>query len=942
MSIMYWKKRAQIHDFDPDTYIVEPLLHDSWLNNLERSVVHASEFFRCRGEYDLANNAWPDVAGQKPRGVPENLWHGFLKTTELNDGSESKEIYKVKTSLWKSYLITCNLLERVDYLDAEGFCHGYFSMLLEHPGQHLAEVVRVPRQVIHIIKERMEMALDNIYQRSLYLDAVKSYLLVLSIDVDRAMATVVGFSALTGVNHTEASPSASFLMKFRMTVLVLDLALVAYMGSHGSQFGHYINNELEGINISGNKEYPYLVRCSQKRLACLDEFLDSNKVWVFELSSTGRDYKLHSDDSPSEQSQKLSILTDMEAFADIWGPVWTVPARSKSIQQYNVSKGFISRVGARDGVENGEIIECHWYSWASLNRGPAKAHRKKEDKTSKDPLIPRNSRLRIGASLRRNESCRYTLDEYESEYAHTMVPLGTTEPAWRLDTRTVGFSAAQYAGINVSGTQKKIPSTTLKEKIWNKITQSPKRANLCFLNQFLVVEISHCTGNSRRRRVKDLLHMERVQQHLEYLRPGWSETQWGSRLLSIPDDDNEVVMEFWTAHRNEREEVAELLCHLLDLLHNTGPIDGGSFAAAYLAEQEELCVKLDIPLNDWAKALRDSSSSAVYAIVNKVCLKNETGGQNTAHCNHVAAHTMFQTQFTFEPRPGVDNIKLEPEGHIFRQASRGRNDIELTSLDTSQIITSRILYQSTMTAWEMQMLHRPFKGERYTAYIRASKISHCGRREPRTVLVPSQQSLQIAPTQTRSSPGQQGMQHEEREREIHLAESQPMSRPVPVLREIPIGRVTQPTKLGMPPPVTRQIKTENRDWRGTSLAEARRHGLDSRFPQMNDGQFEDSTEELSRPQARERSRNRRAHAEDRQSNDFFAERRRGSGELYLEGNRERRRIENRSRREQDNRRGDDYRRHDSRLRAGREEQSGRRRQRGVDIRRRKAVKSSCF
>ncbi|KAH8784472.1 hypothetical protein BGZ57DRAFT_757547, partial [Hyaloscypha finlandica] len=650
--LLYWKKSAEKYDFDPDTEIVEPQRHYSRLDELERDVVHASEFFRCRGKYDLTDNTLPDLSQGRPSLVSERIWKHLAKgkVEVVPDGPDSKEIQEKVESLLKSYLIICNVLERLHFLEAAGFCREGYSMLVERPEQDLAEVTRVSVSAPIALRDMMEVAIDEVYSKlgSSSIQRIENHLRDhLPISIIWLIENIIGLEWLSRGHPRDQSKNFT-LMNLRMTVLMLDLALIAYMGSHGSQFGQYINEELESIVVSGTKEYSWNFRCSQKRLACLDEFLDSNKVWVFEVRETKRDPQLHGDGSPPGKSQQLSILTDMEDFADLWGPVWTVPAGDNAVQQYNVSKGFIARVRGGAGGNIGGPVNCHWYSWASVNGGEAKIQptlaKFGKDKGTEDFSIPKGWRLRIGASLRLNKTCSYKLDEYESEYAQTMVPLGTTETVWRPDTRTIGFSAAQYIGITVSGTQKKIPSTTVKDHIWNKLSQNPRRANPCFLNQFLVVEISHCTGNSRRRRVKDLLHMERVRQHLQYFRPGWDKTQWGVQLLSLPDDGNDALMAFWETHHKERGEIGDLLCHVLDLLHKTGPLTGGKFAAAYFTNHEELCVKVDIPLNDWAKPLHDSSSTAVYAIVNGVCLKYDTRGEITSHEALNTAHTVFQTR----------------------------------------------------------------------------------------------------------------------------------------------------------------------------------------------------------------------------------------------------------------------------------------------------------
>ena len=148
--LLYWKKSAEKHDFDPDTYIVEPQLHYSRLNELERDVVHASEFFRCRGKYDLADNTLPDLSQGRPSLVRERIW-GYLakgKVEVVNDRPASKEIQEIAESLLKSYLMICNVLERLDYLEVAGFCREGYSMLVEHPEQVLAEVTRVHKQAL--------------------------------------------------------------------------------------------------------------------------------------------------------------------------------------------------------------------------------------------------------------------------------------------------------------------------------------------------------------------------------------------------------------------------------------------------------------------------------------------------------------------------------------------------------------------------------------------------------------------------------------------------------------------------------------------------------------------------------------------------------------------------------------------------------------------------
>ena len=83
-------------------------------------------------------------------------------------------------------------------------------------------------------------------------------------------------------------------------------------------------------------------KCYWIKLACLDAFLDSQQVWAFEFFKTGISTSV-----PNEKNiaRTISVLTRMSDFADIWGPIYTVPAASGLIKHYVVSKGAICRVG---------------------------------------------------------------------------------------------------------------------------------------------------------------------------------------------------------------------------------------------------------------------------------------------------------------------------------------------------------------------------------------------------------------------------------------------------------------------------------------------------------------------------------------------------------------------------------------------------------------------
>ena len=164
---------------------------------------------------------------------------------------------------------------------------------------------------------------------------------------------------------------------------------------------------------------------------------------------------------------------------------------------------------------------------------------------SKPLYLERDDLLLIGTGLGVKQSCEYTLDQFEEEYGHGMGVLGGEGSVWEqeLDSRSGSLSVSGIIGVSVSGTQKKRPQTSLKQRILAKWKTAPQTASPGILNQYLGVEISHCTGNAQRIRVKDLLLIQ---------------------------SDPEAVFDVWARYESNRCEMAALVCWLLEALEVTG------------------------------------------------------------------------------------------------------------------------------------------------------------------------------------------------------------------------------------------------------------------------------------------------------------------------------------------------------------------------------------
>lgn len=96
----------------------------------------------------------------------------------------------------------------------------------------------------------------------------------------------------------------------------LDLAVISYCGAHLEGFDQrYLGHQFQSLSIFSTifRDFGPCPTLQRRTLKCLDGFLEGEQVWV-----------LHTHGPPPNPlaSQPLYLRTTIEAFADIWGPVW--------------------------------------------------------------------------------------------------------------------------------------------------------------------------------------------------------------------------------------------------------------------------------------------------------------------------------------------------------------------------------------------------------------------------------------------------------------------------------------------------------------------------------------------------------------------------------------------------------------------------------------------
>lgn len=542
-------------------------------------------------------------------------------------------LYEMHRHLLKTYSIMLNVSKSLKQMVRQRFCTKAISILLLHPRTEIVEIKRIPSDLILLMESSLRTAVNQTVVDPDQLSFWETLRSLIRVPILMVLESA-GYHGISINRSTRA-----MLALIQTTVLLLDIAIVSYARSHGSgfdinQFGHDLKH-LDVNGVDGEMNF----RCFWVRLACLDSFLDRQKVWVFDIHHEGEGKSMSSQEEQTPQPK--SLLTRMEDLADIWGPVYTVSSGAGRVEYYGVSKGVICRVESRKDTFFDGAINCHYFSRRSFFRRKASKLLFGGDKLE----FADNALLLIGARFRENRNCQYTRSAFIDDVGSTMSILGTKESVWKTDSRSLAIGLSKYVGITVTGTQKLIPQTTLKQHILDKWTTKPSRSNPGILNQYLGVEISHCTGNARRISLKELLISDPIWQILDRQTPNWDQTSWGSALsAALHSAETDAIFRVWREHAANRSEIAELFCYALDLLDGTGWDEQGKFHSAFIFDNAEYAVSIPPKLNSWVEALKDTNSTGAYVITNEICMECEVPNHTTSTCADPQSLTVLETQ----------------------------------------------------------------------------------------------------------------------------------------------------------------------------------------------------------------------------------------------------------------------------------------------------------
>jgi hypothetical protein len=541
------------------------------------------------------------------------------------------------------HLLECrNLIfttcKNISALRNEGFNKTHFSTLIEDPSRsNVGSLLTVPFDKVENLALSFDEELDSICEGT---DPDKWVNLALyPSDLARKCAGILNSLGLFGQsNDCTKWPSRDL---WKCTVQVLDLAILSYSVVHTESFGgisdgtqpDQIHIPLQGLSKDFPDSIPHdsgLISMRRRSLKCLDKFFRGRQVWVLHRSSLA-----------TYPDEPLYLSTTIDAFADIWGPLWkSCPKDDPStISCYFVGNGSIlPHQDQEDGpqLRTGEVLS-HWMPRGSSSPfcdepgiealvGSPPVNKSFNGKETL--LIGAGETTRKSPRLRRNRDCPSAPDQVDKIFMNSGCrrPLGTFESHTYVDGSQVNVQWGSGGfGPSVGGSRsiKTDGGRTLKEALLELWEHSPERRNIRVFGEVQYgVIVSACTKNTKRTSLFDVLSTSTMGTYLKSLQ--WNESECKAEFFRALDHEDLALSlrKLWEERSEWRQEVGRMIFLCLKELKNTGINKHGQFDALWIPERDrEYTVTLIEKVHSWIPMLKDSLSCCTMAVMATRCLE---------------------------------------------------------------------------------------------------------------------------------------------------------------------------------------------------------------------------------------------------------------------------------------------------------------------------------
>lgn len=671
-------------DLDPDRRFLEPQKYFTELQSIEAAVVERSALYLFEGDHknyyhslspltvirnfhvqikDIRSETPLESLDELAKDVSDNL-NASSRMSDLNRAVElSVYASRAEAQYLLFHLLECqNLLARVarnlTALQEKDFLTANFSVPVSSSSRP---------EVVELVEWNPKDVLDLAHYFHL---AIKGLLLDCSdrfhIDINSTVTLLDLFtssfqklwdgpwSSLT--TEERRRPEAAAAM-WRAISHGLDLAVISYCGAHVEGFDQrYLGCSLQSLSIYSTffKDLGPGPTFQRRTLKCLDGFLEGEQVWV-----------LHTHGPPPEPlaSQPLYLRTTIEAFADVWGPVWkTNPINQpKTVIRFNAGLGFIvpwSRPVDTDPAPLHDEIHCHWT--ADEDAIPS-ANGSVPDTPYQNYLIGG-----VAPSVTTNADCPLSAEfkTYHMRCNGYLKPFGTRESSKYRDSETLQVQFGSFGiGTGYQRQYKRRSKVTWKAQLVEAWKMEPDRRTPEVLETWSGLEVSACSSNARRRRLLRILGSETMRNYLGNCQFEWSDEPCERAYFEALGSDNpQAFYDLYRSHKEWRKDLGRAVSWCLEKLLNTGVNGDGSLVSfRCIGPRQESMAVLDPIEHTWIPFLTDTPEKGTFAVSAEICLESHFAGGLGCRNLEQKGSTVLETALEVNPEAdGPENLHQRP------------------------------------------------------------------------------------------------------------------------------------------------------------------------------------------------------------------------------------------------------------------------------------------
>lgn len=415
---------------------------------------------------------------------------------------------------------------------------------------------------------------------------------------------------------------------------VLHIALMTFIRSHidisGAVPNGALNNGLQ-IEAPGGKVF-----LAARRLQCLHGLI-KQPVWAFNFIP--QDSRLTKVDCDG-----FYVSSSMDDLAELWGPFRVNYADNSQAETVNSIETRGGTILALDSSHchvkplDDEAL-CHWFSWLDVSGRQQSLNEVGSIDTAKRLLVgmvydsdchsQKRQKRRRRPKLEVVDECMCN-DRYTIKY--DPFDLGTREPSWKLDARTLQASGGKYFTVSVGFTYKFDAGWTLKDAILESWLGAAKDdlfhlQNPHYMDYFVVLDISRCSGHARRISLWTLLKCSDLR---EYFRQNLeAEICRGLETSLLQYSSESCFTTIWRIlDTSKRNHLTLAFKFMLKTLRCTGVGEDGMLQVWDITSIPRIDGRRIDP--QWTSLVRDDIGCATFAIITGNCRIYKPPVQ--AHC----------------------------------------------------------------------------------------------------------------------------------------------------------------------------------------------------------------------------------------------------------------------------------------------------------------------